>query len=190
MIVRKSNQPAITNPNAIHGETLSHRLLPPLVLMLGFFLAATPSTASGNGAPELPAYASNMQIRNVAHDRVLRPRNAGRRTGNPIVLYPSTSWRCLTWKCIGTASDGVKLENYFTSKGFAPNAEGVVLQTELENASTWIFEPLDGGSFRIRLKGTDQFLTAPTGNEIIIHEWTGDTNQQWRLEEGPDRFSA
>jgi len=165
------------------------KFLKNIIVFITVFLMPAVRVSADN-ATCLPEFAESMQIRNLAHDKVLRPRNAGRNSGNPIVLYPSTSWKCLTWKAIPTKDGAVRLQNYFTNKSFVLDDSGQILQIEVDSSSEWVFEKLQDNVYRIYLKGSRRVLSADSPDKLSVREWTADDSQKWILEKGPARFSA
>jgi hypothetical protein len=155
----------------------------------------------GKGALAKGSY----QIRNVRYsdsDMVLRPRGASGREGTPIVLYPRTDWKCLTWK-VEPAEEGARLVNHFTNKTFQPadpkpgEASSAVVQVTPAAASDpaqrWKFVPLGGGTYRIEHAATGRALTAEKdgdGVQVRIAPWEGRDDQKWQVLDGPTHFSG
>ncbi|WP_165232668.1 RICIN domain-containing protein [Aquisphaera insulae] len=146
----------------------------------------------------------SYQIRNVKFadsDMVLRPRGASNREKTPIVLYPRTDWKCLTWK-VEPADEGARLINHFTSKTFEPadsarDSGSQVLQVTPSSEPTaeqrWKFIPLGGDLYRIEHAATGKALTADKdGDEIQIRTapWDGRDEQKWQVLAGPTHFSG
>jgi hypothetical protein len=171
-------------------------------------LVAGPTPAPAQTAPAKDAgkvLSGSFQIKNKKFGDVLRPRGADSADKTPIVLYPRTDWRCLTWRVQPVEGGGSQLLNHFTNKTFEPQGtvkEGdqpvPVLQVKpvrpAPPAQRWSFVPVEGGSFKIVHVPTGWVLTAENGDDgdvrIKLAPWKGRDEQQWQMLDGPTHFSG
>ncbi len=157
-------------------------------------LAMVP-TASASPA-RLPA---SVQIRNAHHDLLLRPLNASRQDGAPLVLYPAQPWRCLTWDTAVTAEGHVRLRNRFSGKTFAPDGDAAAAPLrqipwpqEEASAPAWRIALLTEGLAKIIDPRTERALTAresAAGLIVTIEPWQDLPSQKWRIEAAPARLT-
>lgn len=113
-------------------------------------------------------------IRNVESGKLLRPKNANKQDNTSIVLYSPTNWKCLTWDFQHIDGETYQLKNLFTSKTFV--AENSLLkQMPLINGQEnqkWVFEKENNDKYRIRLKGTNLYIT-PTDKKSATNSPVG-----------------
>ena len=144
------------------------------------------------------AVAINAQIKgtnaiiNVQTGLSIRPYNADNSDGNKIVMYSSIEWKCLTWSFENVSGNVYALKNLFTNKTFAPVApvkagqtlEQVKYKPE-DTAQQWEFIPVGDDKYRIRLKGSELYLTSTdskSSNSILFLDTQSDSDLQlWRL---------
>lgn len=106
-------------------------------------------------------------IKNVKTGLLLRPEEARGANGTTIVGYSPVNWKCMTWNFLHVEGETYQLGNLFTSKTLQPEnkslAEGARLEQQPlqtgQAAQEFDFIPVSAGKYRIRLKGTDLYLT-------------------------------
>ena len=106
-------------------------------------------------------------IKNVKTGLLLRPEEARGANGTTIVGYSPVNWKCMTWNFLHVEGETYQLKNLFTSKTLQPEnkslAEGARLEQQPlqmgQATQAYDFIPVSGGKYRIRLKGTDLYLT-------------------------------
>jgi len=136
-----------------------------------------------------------IQVHNRAFGELLRPRNASKKDGAPLVLYPAQPWKCMTWAVRERAGGGVVLENLFSRKTFAAASAGrgpaaveqVPLATEV-----WHWEELGDGAWKIIEPESGRVLTAEktaAGLRVIVAPWTGADTQKWELRPAPEHLT-
>lgn len=164
-----------------------------LLMGVGLMVVAAAGLRAEKAAP--PAEGSLVQIHNRAFGELLRPRNASKKDGAPIVLYPAQPWKCVTWRVQHQPDGGVVLENQFSLKTLAPakSAEGktAVEQVPLlaAGAPQWRWEALPDGAWKISVPEGGGVLTAEKtsdGLRVIVAPWTGADAQQWELRPAPE----
>lgn len=183
------------------------RLVSALIVFTG--AAGLTALADRTGQPDeeqARTLKGSYQIRNQKYaesDLVLRPRDASSAELNPIVLYPRTDWKCLTWR-VDPSGDGERLVNHFTNKTFRPRAtpkEGdtsvpVVQVTPSKTAAPaeqWKFVATSKDTFRIIHVATGWVLTAEKQGDdvrIVIAPWADRDEQKWQTLDGPKHFSS
>ena len=146
--------------------------------------------------------ATNAQIKgtnaiiNVQTGLSIRPYEAHNSDGNKMVMYASIEWKCMTWSFENINGNVYALKNLFTGKTFAsvkPVKSGQSLEQVRYNAEDanqqWEFVSAGKGKYRIRLKGTDFYLTSAdskNNNSALTIENKKNKNselQLWRLKE-------
>ena len=133
-------------------------------------------------------------IKNVKTGLLLRPEEARKANGTAIVGYSPVNWKCMTWDFQHAGDDAYQLKNLFTSKTLQPEngtpASGVKLQQQPLQASqanqTFDFLSVGQGTYRIRLKGTDLYLTPSDGSgtvnsAIILAKKHESPDQLWTI---------
>jgi hypothetical protein len=153
---------------------------------------------SGFGQAEQPQ--GSHMVRNKKYQLMLRPRDANRKDGTPIVLYPSQTWKCMGWR-FEPMPGGVRLVNYFTGKSFEADGpmtgKPPVIQTpvapERAEKQTWRFVVLGGGLYRIEsLSGGVLTAIESEGGgdpQVVLAPWNDLESQKWELLNLPDRFT-
>lgn len=131
-------------------------------------------------------------IQNVKTNRCIRPYNAGFQDDNQVILYSLNNWECITWQFIELDKDTYLLKNLYTEKTFQPvvdPVEGVTMWQKPLGGSKqqyWEFLKQDNGTYLIRLKGTELYLTAASEEQnahIVLKPLQNTTYQQWKLVE-------
>lgn len=130
-------------------------------------------------------------IQNTVTGKNLRPFDAGAKNGNRIVLYNHVEWKCMTWDFINLETDTYQLKNLFTSKTFQPkedqvNSGSALEQQPISNSALqkWEFIKAGQDTYYIRLKGTELYVTASSGDtnsNIILEGKKPDALQLWLL---------
>jgi hypothetical protein len=154
------------------------------------------STSNPSAQPQ-----GSHMIRNQKYQLMLRPRDASRKDGAPIVLYPYQPWKCMAWR-FESLPGGVRLMNYFTGKTFeswnqsASDVPLIQMPSAPEPAAkqTWKFVSIGGGLYRIESHAGGDVLTAidPEGSgdiRVNLSLWKGLDSQKWQLLDLPDRFT-
>jgi hypothetical protein len=179
------------------------------VNVLALFTAWAPVMASclADDSKSERSLTGEFQFRNVAfadRDLVLRPRDASTRDGTPIVLYPRTDWKCLTWK-VAPAGESAAFTNFFTSKGFAPKGEAganvkslpvvqVARDKEPGPESRWKVVAADGETCKIVHEPSGWVLSAEETESgevrVVLRAWSGRDDQKWQKLPRPEKFSG
>ena len=129
-------------------------------------------------------------IQNVQTERCLRPYNAGFLDGTPVILYEHKDWECVTWHLIALGNNTYLLENLYTEKTFEPESEPAenvaVRQRPLgeSHGQRWQLLKQDDGTFLIRLKDTEWYLTAENDEQnspVVLRHLQESKAQKWRL---------
>jgi hypothetical protein len=142
------------------------------------------------------AIAGTYAIKNVQTGKLLRPQEASKRDGAPIVLYNPVNWKCVTWDFKSVGPNTYQLENLFTSKtlqpvGQSPTEKVSLHQQPLSEGQThqqWEFVPVATDVYLIKLKGTDLYLT-PSDQEgaansgVELEKKKEGPLQQWTIYE-------
>lgn len=127
----------------------------------------------------------------------IRPFEARTSDGNKIVMFKSIEWKCMTWSFESLGGNTYALKNVFTGKTFRPVQPAKAGQTleqtpyNTSDASThWEFIP-SGGNYKIRLKGTELYLTSANNRSsnaaLTLEESTDSKLQLWKLKaQSPD----
>jgi len=141
------------------------------------------------------------QIRNKKHDLLLRPQNANKADGAPIVLYPEYPWKCLSWQFEKGPEGSYRLVNFFTSKTIQPaeshNGNSIPLvQATLDSQQLltqyWYFFELPDGFYKIVSANIDMALTAiDKAGEAYIYlaPYEDRDEQKWKLEALPEKLT-
>ena len=133
-------------------------------------------------------------IKNKATGLLLRPLNASKADGAPIVMYSPTNWKCLTWEFNHIEGNTYHLKNLFSSKTFHPKGgkldKGVPLEQVAFQTSTsydkWEFIEVDKGHYQIRLAGTELYLspeskTGKVNTPVILTTFSDDDVLLWTI---------
>lgn len=135
-------------------------------------------------------YANTYAIQNVGSGKDIRVHNAGNSNGTKIILYDHHNWECITWQLIELEENVYLLKNLYTQKSFEPSSAsvaGVTLWQQTMGGSRlqyWEFVKQAGDSYLIRLKDTELYLTATSGendSDIVLMPKQDSDNQLWRL---------
>ena len=137
----------------------------------------------------------NYAIKNVQTGMLLRIKDASNKNGTPLVAYGPQNWKCMTWNFILVEGNTYQLKNLFTGKTFQPKISDTA-ESGLEeqpvslgsNNQQYEFEPAAKDIYRIKLKGTELYLTpedkkGATNSLIILTRKTGTKEQQWTIYE-------
>lgn len=182
---------------------------PYLALKLAVLVSLCAAAGVPNADDQARPLKGSYQIRNkkfAESDLVLRPRNASSAEKTPIVLYPRTDWKCLTWK-VSPAAEGAageRLINHFTNKTFRPAAKPAEGDTSVpvlqvtparggDPAEQWTFVATGKDTYRIVHVATGWVLTAEKADDdvrIVIAPWSDRDEQKWQVLDGPVHFSA
>ncbi|HWJ25459.1 MAG TPA: RICIN domain-containing protein [Flavisolibacter sp.] len=140
------------------------------------------------------------QVQNKATGLVLRPFDARGEEGTPIVVYPQTTWRCMTWELKSLKDSGVyRFQNYFTGKTFTSTEwreGGSVVETSLDRKgglTGWKIVPAGDGYYRIEAAASDWVLTVEgegVNAKVVVKKWTKQATQLWKLLPKPERFTG
>lgn len=135
-------------------------------------------------------------IKNVQTGLLLRPEEARKANGTAIVGYSPVNWKCMTWDFQHAGGDAYQLKNLFTSKTLQPVAgavaDGIKLEQQLLQADqpnqTYEFLAVGQGKYRIRLKGTDLYITPSDGSgsvnsAIVLAKKKDSPDQLWTIYE-------
>lgn len=158
----------------------------PLLLFLWVGLCTTDTQAQ--------VIKGTYAIKNSQTGMVLRVQDARKANGTPIVSYSPVNWKCVTWDFQHVDGNTYQLRNLFTGKTLQPAATsptaGVSLEqqplTQLQTNQAYEFLPAGKDSYRIRLKGTDLYITPTEGDEavnskVILTRKTTSNNQVWSI---------
>ena len=142
-----------------------------------------------------PAIKGQYAIINVETGKALRPINASKKDGAPLIMYSPVNWKCMTWEFQNVGDEGYQLKNLFSSKTFKPKSsdnEGASLeQIPFEKGNErqiWIFEEVDENIYKIRKAGTNLYITpedpnGATNSNVILKPYENSNLQHWRLKE-------
>jgi hypothetical protein len=172
-----------------------------LMLMLGSQVITGGALPGGEKASRVQPTGSHG-LRNEQFGLFLRPRDASNKTGEPIVLYPYQTWKCMAWRFEDGAAEGVRLVNYFTGKSFemdgSSGGKAVVQQPSSEDhrvKETLHFVRLEGGAYEIEVQGGAGVLTAIDSDghgdvRVVVAPWKGMASQRWKLVDLPEHFTG
>ena len=151
-------------------------------------------------AETAPLMIMGAQISNQKYGGLLRPLNAKRSEGTPLVLHPSQPWKCMSWKFDRRGNQIYQLTNYFTEKSFQP-LEGQIappiplVQASLaqNKAQLWQFVPIGSGLYKILSVETGLALTAVELEDtsqiaVFLSPWENSEQQQWVLDDLPKKL--
>ena len=135
---------------------------------------------------------NTFAICNVETGMAIRVYNAGIPDETKIISYKHANWECMTWQMIKLADGSCLLKNLYTHKTFQPVSSpepGVALwqqPLEANDLQYWEFVKTPDESYRIRLKGTELYITA-SGNKnnapLVLMPIQDSQSQQWKLVE-------
>ncbi|WP_263384029.1 RICIN domain-containing protein [Granulicella arctica] len=150
--------------------------------------------------PTLAQPQGSHGLRNQQYGLFLRPREASNKDGEPIVLYPYQTWKCMAWHFEPTP-EGTRLVNYFTAKSFeiqpaAPTRPLVQMPSTPTNqqAESLHFIALPDGLYEIEAPDKSGVLTAIDADghgdlRVVIAPWKQTPAQKWQLVDIPDHFT-
>ncbi|MCU7549594.1 RICIN domain-containing protein [Chitinophagaceae bacterium LB-8] len=135
-------------------------------------------------------------IKNVQTGILLRPLDANKKDGVPIIAYSPVNWKCVTWDFNHLEGDTYQLRNLFTGKTFQPvlqhPAEGdsLIQQPLVTNQSNQQFEfiPVKKNTYLIRLKGTSLYVmpsdqSGSINAPILLKKRNNKDDQFWTIYE-------
>ncbi|MBO0938110.1 RICIN domain-containing protein [Fibrella sp. HMF5335] len=135
-------------------------------------------------------------IKNVKTGLLLRPEEARKANGTAIVGYSPVNWKCMTWDFQHVGGETYQLKNLFTGKTLQPvggvTTEGARLEQQplvpSQLTQEYDFLPAGVGKYRIRLKGTDLFLTpsntsGAVNESIVLAKKHDSPDQLWTIYE-------
>ena len=137
----------------------------------------------------------NYAIKNVKTGMLLRVKDASSKNGTPIVAYAPQNWKCMTWNFKSAGGNTYQLENLLTHKTFQPQAsDNPVISLEEQPLlvgnpqQQYEFTRVEKGTFLIKMKGTDLYLTPsdPKGeinSSIILAKRNTTDLQYWTIYE-------
>lgn len=134
----------------------------------------------------------SYQIRNKKYGDLLRPKDANSADGTPIVLYSPETWKCMTWKIHSSGESRFQLQNHFTSKTLAVEADSgaavkqVPFGNNAEQRPSWQFEKQSDGTYKISDPKTGKALSAMKDGsfssvKVTVQAWQGSDEQKWEL---------
>jgi Ricin-type beta-trefoil lectin domain-like len=150
----------------------------------GFRLAAQGQAAQVRG---------DFALKNVHTGKYVRIKDANGADGTPIVAYSPENWKCVTWQFAPSANGSYTLKNLLSGKTLQPlkgeTKPGVSLEERPFDASKpqeYELVTVDKDKYRIRLKGTDLFITPSdpgggTNTAIILQPQQAGDLQEWVL---------
>ena len=105
-------------------------------------------------------------IKNAQTGMLLRIKDANSQNGTPLVAYYPENWKCMTWNFIHIEGNVYKLQNLLTHKTFQAvnnsKSNNELEQQAFDSGSLnqqYEFESIDKDNYRIKLKGTESYLT-------------------------------
>lgn len=129
-------------------------------------------------------------IQNVLTGKNIRPFQAKKTDGNPIISYNDWRWQCMTWELLPVGEGRYRLRNRYTGKTLAPSSasgRGVSLwQQPLTDSGSpeWQFIKRNDGTYLIRQANEELYLTASsekTNSPIVLMPLEDSDAQKWRL---------
>lgn len=172
---------------------LVRRQLLPMTLLLGLLLRL-----SGPGRAQ--TIQGTYAIQNVQTGQVLRIQDAQSQNGTPLVAYPLTNWKCMTWDFQHVAGSTYQLRNLFSAKTFQPQAAATAAATLEEQPlkpgsaqQQWEFTTVAANTYRIRQAGTDLYVTpvdpkGATNSRMALRPKAEGPLQYWTLHEQHPTF--
>jgi hypothetical protein len=135
-------------------------------------------------------------IKNSQTGLLLRVQDAKKANGTPIVAYSPVNWKCVTWDFKHVEGNTYQLRNLFTNKTLQPQdqalPDGVALEQQplvaLQTNQEYEFIPVEKTRYRIRLKGTELYITPADRNgsvnsKITLAKKTESAAQLWTIYE-------
>jgi len=133
---------------------------------------------------------NTFAIQNVKTNKDIRVHNANINDETKIILYTHHNWECMTWQFIQLDGETFLLKNLYTQKTFQPSSipeQSVDLWQQTLGGNSlqyWEFLKQPDETYRIRLKGTELYITVSSdknNSDIILMPMQNSTEQQWRL---------
>lgn len=132
---------------------------------------------------------NSYAIQNIATNNCLRVHDANPADDTEIISYSNNNWECITWELIELQKNIYLLKNLYTEKTFQPlkNEGGSkLIQKPLggDSLKYWEFIKTSGDNLRIRLKGTELYLTITSQDDnslIILQTKKESQSQLWKL---------
>lgn len=135
-------------------------------------------------------------IKNISTGILLRPLDANKKDGIPIIAYSPVNWKCVTWNFHHLEGNTYQLRNLFTGKTFQPDQQnpvdenGLIQKPYILNQPNQQFEfiPVRKGAYLIRLKGSDLYVTPAdqTGSinaPVLLKKKDNSDMQLWTIYE-------
>ena len=135
----------------------------------------------------------DFALKNVHTGKYVRIKDANGASGTPIVAYSPEDWKCMTWEFQPSATGSYTLKNLLSGKTLQPlngqTKPGTTLEEQpLDTQKPQEYELVAAGNehYRVRLKGTDLFLTpsdprGATNSSIILQTAQAGDLQEWIL---------
>lgn len=133
---------------------------------------------------------NTFAIQNVKTGMDIRPYNASIYNETKIIQYKHAKWECMTWQMIKLEDGSYLLKNLYTQKTFQPKPSrepGTALwqqPLEANDNQYWEFIKLPNGTYNIKLKGTELYVTASSSENnapIILIPLQEAADQKWIL---------
>lgn len=161
-------------------------------LLIAFINAAfaTASCSASDTPDRPPSLRGTYAIQSVLTEKNLRPYQANKSDGVKIVLYKHWRWKCMTWQFIRTEGTSYRLINRYTGKTFEMDSDlqpDIGLRQEMSGNSAfqeWSFHQLNDGSWLIKLRNSELYLTASStenNSPVVLMPKTGSDNQRWKI---------
>ena len=138
-------------------------------------------------------------IKNMQTGMLLRIKDANTANGTPLVAYHPVNWKCMTWNFNHVEGQTYQLKNLFSNKTFQPKAaatEGVALEEQplvnKQATQQYEFIPIDKNVYKIKLKGTELYVTpsdakGSDNSQIMLAANQNGKLQQWTIyEQNPE----
>ena len=162
-----------------------------IVSVLGAIVMLTPITFRvRKDIKKKLQFENTYAIQNMATGKALRPKDANYKNGTELIAYPLKDWECITWEMIEIDTNAYLLKNLFTERTFQPKSEpkeGVCLWQQSLGGTPlqhWEFLKQQDGTYLIRLKGTELYVTTSsieTDSPIILMPKQNSKMQLWKL---------
>jgi hypothetical protein len=139
------------------------------------------------------------QVQNKATGLLLRPLDARSEDGTPIIVYPKTTWRCLTWELIPSKDSNIYFfKNYFTGKTFTAreSKEGAeVVEVPLDKTKgfpSWKVVYVSEGYYKIESPSGLVLTVEGEGvnAKVVLKAWNKEAKQLWKMLDKPDHFTG
>lgn len=136
------------------------------------------------------SYTNSYAIRNVQTGMAIRVQDANYHDDARTILYGHHNWECITWEMIQLEDSSYLLKNLYTEKTFepmsAPRAGVGLWQKPMGGRAHqyWEFIKQPDGSYLIRLKGTELYITISSETEnspLVLMPKDNSEKQRWTL---------